>query len=449
MPIWGRKYKIKCLCISFYCAREVMSDLEQFGSSSSFGGAGSEETEFGKLVLKNHLVSSKELKECMELRKRKGGENENQTLDQILIKKGYLTQSQARRLMEEFEGKRPSKQQIPGYQILGKLGKGAMATVYKARQVSLDRIVAVKVLPKRYSENPEFVDRFYREGKAAAKLNHANIVQAIDVGESDGYHFFIMEYVDGYTIHDKLTNNRRYSEKEALDIIIQIADALVHAHARGLIHRDVKPKNIMITRDNVAKLADMGLAREVSDTRLAQSEAGRAYGTPYYISPEQIRGEVEIDLRADIYSLGATFYHMVTGRVPFDAANPTAVMLKHLREQLTPPDHINPELSIGCAEIIEAMMAKDRNDRYQTTQELLDDLMAVQQGHPPIHARKIFDMSQLAHIENEGQTMLNSLSPALHRSAGSAVIWKIATFILSFLLVLSLLVIFVLLTSKK
>jgi eukaryotic-like serine/threonine-protein kinase len=425
-----------------------MSELEQSGSSSSFGGTGSEETEFGKLVLKYHLVSSKELKECLALRQKNAGENENQALDQILIKKGYLTPSQARRMMEEFEGKRPSKQQIPGYQILGKLGKGAMATVYKARQVSLDRIVAVKVLPKRYSENPEFVDRFYREGKAAAKLNHANIVQAIDVGESDGYHYFIMEYVDGYTIHDKLTNNRRYSEKEALDIIIQIADALVHAHARGLIHRDVKPKNIMITKDNVAKLADMGLAREVSDTRLAQSEAGRAYGTPYYISPEQIRGEVEIDLRADIYSLGATFYHMVVGRVPFDAANPTAVMLKHLREQLTPPDHLNPELSIGCAEIIEAMMAKDRNDRYQTTQVLLEDLMALKQGRPPIHARKLFDMSQLAHLENDGPTLANLPSGTLSRPAGSSAIWKIATLILTFLLVLSSLIIVVLMATK-
>jgi len=429
-----------------------MSEMEQTGSGSSFGGTGSEDTEFGKFVLKYHLASPKEVKECMDYQRLLASEKQERSLRQILIDKGYITITQCRRLMEEFEGKRPTRQQIPGYQILGKLGKGAMATVYKARQLSLDRIVAIKVLPKRYSENPEFVDRFYREGKAAAKLNHANIVQAIDVAETDGYHYFIMEFVDGYTIHDKLTNNRRYTEKEALDVIIQIADALVHAHARGLIHRDVKPKNIMITNDNIAKLADMGLAREVSDTRLAQSEAGRAYGTPYYISPEQIRGEVEIDLRADIYSLGATFYHMVTGRVPFDAANPTAVMLKHLREQLTPPDHINPELSIGCAEIIECMMAKSRNDRYQSTQNLLEDLMAVRQGRPPIHARKLFDMGQLAHIEDEGQTMIvtpqkkNSSAKAFKgKDSGSP--WKLATFILLILLVLSVLINIIIVTK--
>ncbi|MFA5864621.1 MAG: serine/threonine-protein kinase [Phycisphaerae bacterium] len=425
-----------------------MSELEQSGLGSNFNsGSGSngvnEESEFGKLVLKYHFASSREVKECLDLHRRLAGEGENKPIGQVFVEKGYLTTSQYRRLTEEFEGiKKPSRQQIPGYQILGKLGKGAMATVYKARQVSLDRIVAVKVLPKRYSENPEFVDRFYREGKAAAKLNHANIVQAIDVGEGGGYHYFIMEYVDGYTIHDKLTQNRRYSEKEAISIIIQIADALVHAHARGLIHRDVKPKNIMIAKDNVAKLADMGLAREVSDTRLAQSEAGRAYGTPYYISPEQIRGEVEIDARADIYSLGATFYHMVTGKVPFEAANPTAVMMKHLRETLVPPDHLNPELSIGCAEIIEVMMAKDRNDRYQNAQELLEDLMAVRQGRPPIHARKIFDMSQLAHLEHGDEH--NNILPVKHldprKTASTSATWKITAVILLLLLIFSVLI---------
>jgi serine/threonine-protein kinase len=418
-----------------------MSDLENQLSNSSLNGSGSEETEFGKLVLKYNFVSSGELKECLDIVKSRTAHGDIRSLSQVLVEKGYITSSQYRRLVEEYDGKKTAKQQIPGYQILGKLGKGAMATVYKARQISLDRIVAIKVLPKRMSENPEFVDRFYREGKAAAKLNHANIVQAIDVGESEGYHYFVMEYVDGDTVHDRLGNNKRYSESEALDIIIGIADALAHSHDRGLIHRDVKPKNIMITKDGVAKLADMGLAREVSDTRLAQSEAGRAYGTPYYISPEQIRGEVEIDFRADIYSLGATFYHMVTGRVPFDADTPTGVMLKHLREQLTPPDHINPELSIGSAEIIEAMMAKDRKDRYQSTQELLQDLKAVRQGKPPIHARKLFDMSQLANLEADAEIVETPAGARFGtpKRSSDTVLWKTSFFVVVAVLFFSIL----------
>ncbi len=419
-----------------------MSDLENQLSGSSLNGSGSDETEFGKLALKYNFVSPGELKECLDIVKSRTAHGDIASLSRVLVEKGYMTLSQFRRLQEEFDGKKTARQQIPGYQILGKLGKGAMATVYKGRQISLDRIVAVKVLPKRMSENPEFVDRFYREGKAAAKLNHANIVQAIDVGESEGYHYFVMEYVDGDTVHDRLTNNRRYKENDALDIIIHIADALAHSHDRGLIHRDVKPKNIMITTDGVAKLADMGLAREVSDTQLAQSEAGRAYGTPYYISPEQIRGEVEIDFRADIYSLGATFYHMVTGRVPFDADNPTGVMLKHLREQLTPPDHINPELSIGSAEIIEAMMAKDRNDRYQSTQELLEDLKAVRQGKPPIHARKIFDMSQLTNLEADAEIV--NVPPGTTRigsprRSADVSLWKTSFYVVLVVLFLSIL----------
>ena len=248
-----------------------------------------------------------------------------------------------------------------------------MATVFKARQISLDRLVAIKVLPKRMSENKEFVDRFYKEGKAAAKLNHPNIVGAVDVGEANGFHYFVMEYVEGQTVYDKLERGERYSEKEALKLVIETCKALAHAHKAGFIHRDVKPKNIMITKDGIAKLADMGLAREASDKEAAEAEAGKAYGTPYYISPEQIRGELDVDQRADLYSLGATFYHMVTGRVPFDAPTPSAVMHKHLREDLIPPDHLNPDLSAGVGEIIEVSMSKKRNKRYQTAEEMLGD----------------------------------------------------------------------------
>jgi len=412
-----------------------MSESEKSGSTSSFGDGVGVDSELGKLAIKYKLTTSKEVKECLSLKKHLAKEQEYKSLSELLVEKGYITSRQARRLLTEVE-KRPSKRQIPGYQILERVGKGAMATVYKARQISLDRIVAVKVLPRRYSENAEFVDRFYREGKAAAKLNHPNIVQAIDVGEAGGFHYFVMEYVDGHTVHDVLADNRRYSEAEALDIIIHIADALAHSHTRGLVHRDVKPKNIMITRDGTAKLADMGLAREVSDTRLARSEAGRAYGTPYYIAPEQIRGEVDIDFRADIYSLGATFYHMVTGRVAFDAPSPTAVMLKHLREQLTPPDHINPELSVGSAEIIEVMMAKNRGDRYQATQDLLEDLQAVRNGQPPIHARAIFDMSELAYLA-DGRPVGEDVPLPPPPAADNLAKWKVATLILILLLFLS------------
>jgi serine/threonine-protein kinase len=212
---------------------------------------------------------------------------------------------------------------------------------------------------------------------------------------------------------------RTFSEAEALDIMIQITDALVHAHQRGLIHRDIKPKNIMLTPQGVAKLTDLGLARAVDDKVTAESEAGKAYGTPYYISPEQIRGDVDIDFRADIYSLGATLYHMVTGSPPFEADTPSAVMHKHLKQRLIPADHINQALSAGIGEIIDVCMAKKRDERYQNTANLMEDLKAVRDHQPPIHARRSVDLDALSKLEETGKTV--DLAPEPHDSPTS--IW--------------------------
>jgi serine/threonine-protein kinase len=287
-----------------------------------------------------------------------------------------------------------------------------MATVFKARQLSLDRIVAIKVLPRKMSESADFVDRFYKEGKAAARLSHNNIVQAIDVGYSPkGYHYFVMEYLEGDTLYDWMVDaaqggkGKKFTEAEALDIIMQMADALAHAHQRNLIHRDVKPKNIILAPGGVAKLTDLGLARATDDKEAAESEAGKAYGTPYYISPEQIRGDVDIDFRADIYSLGATMYHLVTGKPPFDGETPSAVMHKHLKQPLTPADHVNTALSAGVGEIIDIAMSKNRDERYQSTEDLLEDLQAVARGEPPTHARRAVHLDGLEKLEETGKTV--------------------------------------------
>ena len=361
------------------------------------------DTELGRLVVEQRLATPDEVKDCLSARQTDAADGD---LGAIMVAQGVVTASQIERAKQTIEASR--NQQIPGYQIISKLGAGAMATVFKARQLSLDRVVAIKVLPKRLSENVEYVERFYKEGKAAAKLNHANIVQAIDVGEASGYHYFVMEFVEGDTLHEMLAERKVLTEADALGYIIQIARALEHAHHQGLIHRDVKLKNIMITPGGEAKLADMGLAREASDAAAAQAEAGRAYGTPYYISPEQIRGEVDIDFRANIYSLGATLYHLVTGRVPFDGETPAAVMNKHLKESLVPPDHINTSLSAGIGEVVEVMMAKDRRHRYASTTDLLVDLEAIAAGRPPLQARKQIDAGLLSGLAGEGAEDLDA-----------------------------------------
>jgi serine/threonine-protein kinase len=356
------------------------------------------DTLFGKLAVEHGLCTNDELRQSLE-QLQSLRQNKPVGLAELMIDLGYITQHQAERLQTRLKHSKATAYQIPGYKILGKIGAGAMAVVYKARQLSLNRIVAIKVLPKRFSENQEYVQRFYKEGEAAGKLNHPNIVQAIDVGEAGGYHYFVMEFVEGKTVAEDIAAGQVYSEADALDIIIQVAHALEHAHALGLIHRDVKPKNIMISNEGAVKLADMGLAREMTDIKLAQTEAGKAYGTPYYIAPEQIRGKIDIDGRADIYGLGATFYHMVTGRVPFMADDSADVMRKHLRERLVPPDHINTSLSAGVSEVIEIMMAKRKEDRYKNVEELLMDLEALRNGQPPLQAHKRFDVSMLQQLE--------------------------------------------------
>ncbi len=402
------------------------------------------DTIFGKMALEQGLCTDEELRRCLqELQSRR--KINPVILKDLMVELGYVTQNQAERLKDSIKESKAAVHKIPGYHMLGKLGAGAMAFVYKAKQLSLNRTVAIKVLPKRFSENPEYVERFYKEGQAAGMLNHPNIVQAIDVGEAGGYHYFVMEYVEGKTLYDDLAAGRVFSEKEALEIIIQVARALAHAHAKGLIHRDVKPKNIMINTAGVVKLADLGLARETTDIETAQTEAGKAYGTPYYIAPEQIRGRIDIDGRADIYGLGATFYHLVTGRVPFMADDSADVMRKHLREKLVPPDHINTSLSAGVSEVIEIMMAKRREDRYENVEELLTDLEALRQGQPPVHARRKFDVSELKQLE-KGEVVQPQQEAYRPEALAN---YKVAIIILSSLAVVFLIIIILMLASRS
>jgi serine/threonine-protein kinase len=313
-----------------------------------------------------------------------------------LVKGRFLTAGQAQRVYQELSVQLP--QQIPGYQLLEKIGQGSMGTVYKARQISMDRLVAVKTLHPRVAAKAELVQRLIREAHLAAKLSHNNIVQAIDVGTVGNLAYFVMEHVEGITIKEVVEAGKTYGEQEALEIIIQIAQALQHAHRRGLIHRDVKPANIILTSDGVAKLADIGMARETADEEVARAEKGMTIGTPFYIATEQIHEGSSIDGRADIYALGATLYHMVTGQPPFPGTKVDEVLKAHLEEHLTPPDHLNTSLSSGLGEVVEFMMAKDPQQRYQSADDLIIDLECLLNGKPPKLARERIEMGTLAEL---------------------------------------------------
>ncbi len=360
--------------------------------TSDAATTGGFETLMGKLVVSSGLATPEEVEQCNDLLKAGTDQEGARTLADLLVERHYVTDHQLNRLRDDFEAKK-SGQRIPGYRIQRKLGSGAMATVFLAHQLSLDRPVAIKVLPKKFSDNVKFIERFYKEGRAAAKLNHPNIVGAYDVGHAGEHHYFVMEYVDGETVYDEIVAKKRMDEKTAIDYIKQVARALQHAHDQGFIHRDIKPKNIMLSSSGAVKLADLGLARALTDMETAKAEAGRAYGTPYYISPEQIRGDMNLSPATDIYGLGATTFHMLTGQVPFHGKNPSAVMHRHLKDDLVPPDHLNPAISPGMAQIVEMMMEKQPGNRYQSADDLLTDLELVGNGQPPHFARHALDLA--------------------------------------------------------
>ena len=373
-------------------AAPTPADIDDSAARSEGGSStGGFDTMLGELVIKQGLVTEDEVQQCRSALV----DETTRSLGELLLDNEFLTRRQLTRLRREFEAKK-STQRIPGYRIKRKLGAGAMATVFLAEQVSLDRLVAIKVLPKKFSEDKNFIARFYKEGRAAAKLNHPNIVQAIDVGNSGEHHYFVMEYVEGETVYDRIVQQKRIVESEAIDILRQTARALHHAHDKGFIHRDIKPKNVMLTKGGQVKLADLGLARNMDDVETAKAEAGRAYGTPYYISPEQIRGSVDIGPEADIYGLGATAYHMVTGRVPFSGKNPSEVMHRHLKAPLDPPDQINTALSAEFCHVLEMMLAKDPTERYRNAGDLLEDLDLLRKGEAPHFAKPKVNLAALS-----------------------------------------------------
>jgi serine/threonine-protein kinase len=330
-------------------------------------------------LIKRGFVSAEESRQALAT----GSDGDPALLLTRLVQLGFLTSTQAERLTKEL-----SSQWIPGYERLEKLGQGAMGIVYKARQLSMDRLVAVKVLNAKLAANKEFIKKFEREAHLAAKFSSNNVVQAIDVGRVGNINYFVMEYVEGVTIKEELVKGKVYEEREAVDIVVQVAQALQHAHRRNLIHRDIKPANIILTGDGIAKLADLGMARATGDVAVIKAEKGMVFGTPYYMAPEQIRSRADVDSRADMYSLGATLYHMVTGRPPFAYSTIEEVLRAHLEEELTPPDHLNTKLSAGLGEVVEFMMAKDRRRRYPSPDELIIDLECLLHGDAPKFARQ-------------------------------------------------------------
>ncbi len=261
------------------------------------------------------------------------------------------------------------------YRIKKKLGAGGMGTVFLAVDEKLNRTVALKVLPKDRAENPTLVKRFKSEAKAAAQLEHKNIVRVYETGEIDGFLYIALEYVDGVDVHELVVKRDIIPVKRSIDIVRQVALALEHASAKNIVHRDIKPANLMIRRDGTVKLADMGLARAIDNSlETGITRAGMTVGTVDYMAPEQARSSQAADVRSDIYSLGCTWYHMLTGAPPFAEGGMTAKLQSHATGKRPDPRSQNPAIPEAVIAVLHRMMACKPNDRYQTPAELLEDL---------------------------------------------------------------------------
>lgn len=337
------------------------------------------EDEVVRILLQKKIITTEQVRECIEEAVSKGGS----VLDILLVKR-YVTPQHldALRGLSREEGVEQKERRIGGFRILRTLGHGKMGTIYEAEQLSLGRKVALKVLPSHFAEDKEFIERFGREARAAAAVNHPNIVSVIDFGTADGTYYIAMEFVEGENLRDMIKRKGTIPEKEAIKYVTHIAEALEAAWTAGIVHRDVKPHNIIVTTDKVAKLCDLGLAKKKKSEK-ALTQPGQIIGSPQYMAPEQIEDSSRADVRSDIYSLGITFFHMVTGRLPYEGGTIFEVMAKQMKEPLPNPLKFNPKLSPLTVALIKKMTEKEPSKRYQTPTQLLEDLRRVAVGRPP------------------------------------------------------------------
>ena len=285
------------------------------------------------------------------------------------------------------------------YEILEKIGEGGMAKVYKAKDKLLNRFVAIKILKDEFTEDEDFVRKFRRESQSAASLSHPNILYIYDVGveEEDNkkIYYIVMEYINGKTLKEVIREKNKLSADEAIYYSLQIAEALENAHKNHIVHRDIKPHNIMITEDNRVKVTDFGIARAVTSSTVTTTS--NVLGSVHYFSPEQARGGYT-DEKSDIYSLGIVMYEMVTGKVPYEGDSPISVALKHVQDDIIPPRDIDATIPLNLESVILKCVQKKQSDRYNNTTELINDLKNIRLLGKDVHVERVNDMSSATRV---------------------------------------------------
>jgi hypothetical protein len=341
---------------------------------------------FGQAAIGLGYVTAAQVEECLRIQAAMRQMGLEEALGDLLTKKGYLSPQYHTNVLKKL-GVQTSP--IPGYNILGKIGQGGMGVVYKATQTSVNRTVAIKILGGNATKDKTYVARFLAEAQSAANLNHKNLISAIDVGVSNGIYYFVMEFVTGKSCRELMAAQKSpLAENMVLHIAAQMAEVLDHIHQNQMVHRDIKPENILVTNDGIVKLCDLGLAKSTTAMEQSLTQEGLAVGTPYFMSPEQIRGDKDVDIRADLYSLGATLYYLLTGKHAYEGKSAAETMSMHLKEPVPDPRKANPQIREDLGWAIQKLMAKERTQRYQTPAELLEDVKKIQAGTAAALARQ-------------------------------------------------------------
>jgi serine/threonine protein kinase len=386
-----------------------------------------EDFRYGQLAIEGRLITPDQFDSAMDKVR-----DVKKPLAEVLVADGTVDATTAERLTKAMrrilrderaksEGGVLMKKQIGGYKLVRRIGEGGMGEVYLAEQLTMHRTVALKILHAKWSDDDEFRKRFLLEARAVGRLSHQNLIQVFDVNKYQGLYYFSMEYIDGVTVDDLIRHEGQMPIEKCLDICLQVCQALKYLSSHGIVHRDIKPANIMLTKEGQVKLGDFGFIQTRLDSQLMQD--GTTIGTPDYISPEQARGERDLDARSDIYSLGATLYHMLTSRTLYSGSC-SQVMRDHIEAEAPKLDVLRKDASKELIRVVGRMLAKLPIDRQQTPDELIRDLNLVKldlvsdEKQLPSSRSGILDV-----IQAEKERMV-TLQRALDASQRQVVLWR-------------------------
>lgn len=374
--ITGLKQKTNQIVRELRTSRELEKRLRS--KLSSFAGPDIQTEKignnFGKTAIQLGFCTSEQIKEAFLIQQDVAKMGlEPPKLGDVLLDKGHITEDQVAQIIRTQGAARP---RIEGYELVKKLGEGLLGGTYKAKQLSLDRDVAIKIIRPELASDEDYTKRFLRQAKHAGRLHHKNVAHIIDAGETNGVYFCISEYVRGQNLRDILRKKGKLTERQVLHIGLEATTALAEAHQNGMVHGDIKPSNIILNVEGIVKVGDFGIAKWINlDTEFTLPQ--KLYNGAYYISPEMVRGE-KPDIRSDIYSLGATLFHLAAGSYPFgNASTPKKALLAHLTDKIPDPKEKNPEINSEIAEIITRTLEPEPENRYQAPKEMVSALVNV------------------------------------------------------------------------